>query len=69
MDSFSSLKGRILLNRFCPSIRAFHCNERDFYISLKEIERNPRMQRMMYEIEEERFLLLLCPFSLKMTKY
>lgn len=30
MDSFSSLKGRILLNRFCPSIRAFHCIERDF---------------------------------------
>lgn len=63
MDSFSSLKGRILLNRFCSSIRAFHCIERDFYISLKEIERNPRMQRMMYEVEEERFLLLVSVLS------
>lgn len=37
--------------------------DRDFYISLKEIEKNPRMQRMMYEIEEERFLLLISILS------
>lgn len=60
---FFEFEGTNIIKPVCPSIRAFHCIERDFYISLKEIERNPRMQRMMYEIEEERFLLLVSVLS------